>query len=192
MVMNNAREQLIETTAALVEAQGYHATGLSQILKESGTPKGSLYYYFPAGKEELAAEAIAHTAQLLVKRATEALAADDDPAAAIPEFIRTIAHYVEASDFAAGGPLITVALESVTCSERLNLACQDAYRRLQEVFAAKLQAGGYSATQATHLASFVTAAIEGGTLLSRTAHSCAVLRQIADDLGVFLHIMPKS
>ncbi len=190
--MNNTREQIVETTAMLLEAQGYHATGLSQILKESGAPKGSLYYYFPAGKEELAAEAVAYTAKLTVNRTSEALAEDNDPAVAIPNFIRTIAYNVEASDFAAGGPLITVALESVTSSERLNLACQDAYRRLQEVFAAKLREGGYAPAQASHLASFVTAAIEGGTLLSRTAHSSAVLRQIADDLGVFMRIMPKS
>ena len=47
------RDQFIETTCNLLEAQGYHATGLNQIVKESGAPKGSLYYHFPEGKEEL-------------------------------------------------------------------------------------------------------------------------------------------
>jgi TetR/AcrR family transcriptional regulator, lmrAB and yxaGH operons repressor len=51
------RDQIIQTTCTLLESQGYHATGLNQILKESGAPKGSLYYYFPQGKEELAEEA---------------------------------------------------------------------------------------------------------------------------------------
>ena len=59
--MNNkldTRDKLIKTASRLFGIQGYHATGLNEILKESGTPKGSLYYHFPNGKEELALEAI--------------------------------------------------------------------------------------------------------------------------------------
>ncbi|GAA3331467.1 hypothetical protein GCM10020331_088170 [Ectobacillus funiculus] len=44
--------------AAFFQLQGYHATGLNQILTESETPKGSLYYHFPNGKEQLAIEAV--------------------------------------------------------------------------------------------------------------------------------------
>ncbi len=46
-------EQIIATTAALLEAQGYHATRLNQILRKSGAPKGSFYYYLLVDKEEL-------------------------------------------------------------------------------------------------------------------------------------------
>ena len=53
--MANTREIIIETTCDLMENQGYHATGLNEIVKVSGAPKGSLYYYFPEGKESLAA-----------------------------------------------------------------------------------------------------------------------------------------
>ena len=50
--MNTTRQQIVEKTSALLERQGYHATGLNQIVAESETPRGSLYYYFPHGKEE--------------------------------------------------------------------------------------------------------------------------------------------
>lgn len=190
--MSSTREQIVETTSELIEVQGYHATGLSQIIKESGAPKGSLYYYFPAGKEELAAEAIERSGQLVAQRITDALAGNTDPAVAIPEFVRTIAHYVEVSGYRTGGPLATVALETVTSSERLNQACCAAYQRVQASFAASLQASGYTQRRATQLACFIVATIEGGTLLSRTEHSGEALRQIADDLGRFLHSMPKS
>ncbi|MDQ2717139.1 MAG: TetR/AcrR family transcriptional regulator, partial [Chloroflexota bacterium] len=66
--MNTTREQIIEATCDLLEAQGYHATGLNQILAESGAPKGSLYYYFPQGKEELTAAAIDRTGKLVAQR----------------------------------------------------------------------------------------------------------------------------
>jgi TetR/AcrR family transcriptional repressor of lmrAB and yxaGH operons len=47
--MTTVRQQIIEKTSELLDRQGYHATGLNQIVAESETPRGSLYYYFPAG-----------------------------------------------------------------------------------------------------------------------------------------------
>ena len=46
-----AKNRILITAARLFQQQGYHATGLNQIVVESGTPKGSLYYYYPGGKE---------------------------------------------------------------------------------------------------------------------------------------------
>src|SRR5687768_17037204 len=52
------KRKLVEATASLLRRQGYHATGLSAIVDESGAPRGSLYFYFPNGKDELAVAAI--------------------------------------------------------------------------------------------------------------------------------------
>jgi TetR/AcrR family transcriptional repressor of lmrAB and yxaGH operons len=54
----NTKEKFIETASRLFEIKGYNATGLNEILSESGAPKGSLYYHFPKGKEQLALEAV--------------------------------------------------------------------------------------------------------------------------------------
>ncbi|HEY8491429.1 MAG TPA: helix-turn-helix domain-containing protein, partial [Dehalococcoidia bacterium] len=54
----DSRQRMIRAMSRLMQRQGFHATGLNQVLAESGAPKGSLYFHFPGGKEQLAAEAV--------------------------------------------------------------------------------------------------------------------------------------
>src|SRR5436309_1980419 len=146
--MGSTRDQIIETTCNLLESQGYHATGLNQIIAESGSPKGSLYYYFPLGKEELTEAAVARSGRIVEKNIRVGLADNDDPAEAIASFVRMIAQGVEASNFSAGGPLMTVALETVNSSERLNLACREAYGWIRTAFTEKLVTSGLAPERA--------------------------------------------
>ena len=48
------RERMVEATARLIARQGYHATGVAQVLTESEAPRGSLYFHFPEGKQQMA------------------------------------------------------------------------------------------------------------------------------------------
>lgn len=185
--MANTRDHIIDVTSHLLEAQGYHATGLNQIIAESGAPRGSLYYYFPQGKEELASEAIMRAGRLTAQRITEQLALIEEPGEALRQFIRNIAYHVEHSGFeAAGGPLSIVAMETVNSSERLNLVCREAYQLLQQAFAEKLLQNGYVQERAERLATFILATLEGGIMLSRTNHKGDPLRLIADELATFI------
>ncbi|MCW5830871.1 MAG: TetR/AcrR family transcriptional regulator [Labilithrix sp.] len=54
----DARTKAIETAERLFCVQGYAATGLAQLIDESGSPKGSFYFHFPGGKRELAMHVI--------------------------------------------------------------------------------------------------------------------------------------
>lgn len=184
--MTTTRDTLIDATCDLLEARGYHATGLSKILEASGAPKGSLYYYFPEGKEALAEEAVTRAGALVAERIQVGLAGKAQPAKAVRNFVMRIADAVEASGYQAGGPLQSVALETANSSRRLNAACRAAYQRLQAAFAERLTQGGYAPARAAALATFVTAAIEGGVILSRTFHSGESLRQVARELGRLL------
>lgn len=183
-----ARDQIIEKTCELLELQGYHATGLNQIIRESGSPKGSLYYYFPGGKEELAAESVRHIGDLVLERITAHLAEIDAPAEAIRVFIRNIAVNVERSGFQAGGPITTVALETAASSDLLRQTCDDIYGRWQAVVADKLRSGDMGDERATNLAALVIAAIEGGILLCRTSRSRGPLEHIADEIGRLIEL----
>lgn len=120
--MSNTREQILQTTCDLLEKQGYYGTGLNEIVKESGAPKGSLYYYFPDGKEQITAEAVLQSGRVTSERIRTGLAIGSDASKSIPDFILLIAENVERSGFAAGSPLTAVAMETATQSKRINLS----------------------------------------------------------------------
>ena len=186
--MSNAREQILRTTCDLLEKQGYHGTGLNEIVRESGAPKGSLYYYFPAGKEQITAEAVLQSGQAVSERIRHGLAASKSAPTAIHDFILLIAENVERSGFAAGSPLTAVAMETATTSERINLACREAYGMLQAAFKQKLLESGFSSSKADELATFITASVEGGIILSRVSHTADPLRLVARQLKMLLSL----
>src|ERR1700704_5524439 len=56
--MAGTRDRIVQTSAELFRRQGYHATGVKQIVTAAQAPFGSLYHFFPGGKEELGAAAV--------------------------------------------------------------------------------------------------------------------------------------
>lgn len=184
--MSNAREQILQTTCALLERQGFHGTGLNEIVKESGAPKGSLYYYFPDGKDQITAEAVLQSGQLTAERIRAGLSESSSASKAVYDFVLNIADNVELSGFAAGSPLTAVAMETATKSERINQACREAYGALQAAFREKLLECGFTRIKAEELSTFITASIEGGIILSRTYHTADPLRLVGKQLKALL------
>jgi TetR/AcrR family transcriptional repressor of lmrAB and yxaGH operons len=172
------RERLLKTAATLFQAQGYHATGLNQVVAEGRAPKGSLYFHFPGGKEQLAAEALALSAGEVRAR----LAGASDLEAALEVFAARLV----ASGFRDGCPVATVALDAAGESEPIRVACADAYGSWRDVVVDFLLRQGVSAGRAAGLATTVLAAVEGALLLARTQRDVAPLRQVAADLRVLI------
>ena len=60
---SDSKERMIAAARRLFREHGYFGTALSEVVSESSAPRGSLYFHFPGGKEELATEvALAHSA----------------------------------------------------------------------------------------------------------------------------------
>lgn len=186
--MSSKREQIIQSASELFELQGYHATSLSQILKASQAPKGSLYYYFPDGKEQLAEEAVLLSGQMLAQRVQTGLEQKQDLAQAFTHLLEGIANQIEQSNFRAGGPLTAIAMETATSNPRLNQACRAAFQTIRQPIEDKLRASGIGENEIGARATTIIAAIEGGTLLSRTQHSGDPLRQVAQQIQAILQI----
>lgn len=180
--MKSTRDQFIATMSALLEAQGYHGTGLNQVVRESGAPKGSLYYHFPGGKEELTAAAVAQTAAEMAGRIDRAMTSRRDPALALASFVDALAEHVEGSAFRGGAPLAAVALETAGESEVLGRACEEAYALWESRFAEGLRSGGVDDEDARWLATAIVALVEGAIVLARARRNVAPLRQVGSAL----------
>src|ERR1700756_3889321 len=53
-----APDRMIASAVKLLAMHGFQATTFSSVLKDSGAPRGSIYYHFPDGKDQLIAAAI--------------------------------------------------------------------------------------------------------------------------------------
>lgn len=164
-----SRQAILETAAKLFFTQGYHATGLNQIIKESDCPKGSLYYYFPKGKEELALECIAVIKEIVVEKWIIKFNQFDDPADAVQSFTQDMADNVVSSDYQVYMPFsFWMAVEMSSISEKLRKAGQDVFDAWQAVIAESLQQKGMKASHAMELGSVIVSLLEGALILAQT------------------------
>jgi TetR/AcrR family transcriptional regulator, lmrAB and yxaGH operons repressor len=180
------RKKLVDATAALLRRQGYHATGLSDIVAESGAPRGSLYFYFPGGKDELARAALAASGQEWSARLDAAVAGAADLDAAIAAVIDLLADDLEASGWDNGCPVAAVALESI--SEPVREAVVDHYTRWLAAVAERMVGLGVPEPAARPLATMALSAIEGALLLARVMRS----REPLDTVGQALRAMLRG
>ncbi len=181
------RERILLATSELMEKQGYHATGLNDIVRVSGSPKGSLYHYFPDGKEGLAAETIERRAQFVAARLRESIWEYADPGEGVYQYIMTMLQHMNGAECKRGSPIAAVALETSAASDRLRTACDDAYKLWQAVLQERLFDGGLSIEEAEQLAAHIVAALEGAIILSRTRRDTQPIRDTALMLRRLVH-----
>ena len=180
--MNQTRDQIITAASELLELQGYHATSLGQILDRCGAPKGSLYYHFPGGKEELVATAVRHSAGIMAELVQARMEVGDHPAGAVANLILSLAERIRASDYRLGSLVATVALEAAGAGGQVDQACRDAYQLWRDTYRNGLLGAGYPTDLADRLAMLAVSSLEGAILLSRLERSTEPLLELADEL----------
>ncbi|MEU0788819.1 TetR/AcrR family transcriptional regulator [Amycolatopsis sp. NPDC005961] len=182
----DTRQRMLDTAADLFHSQGYHATGLTQLTTAGGAPKGSLYFHFPGGKEQLAAEAVRLSSERTGALLEAILRDAPDVVTAIDRAVDALASNLAESGFQRGCPLATVALDAAAESEPIREACADGYSSWHVILRDYLARQQLSAERADELATVVLAAIEGGLLLARTRRDLAPLRAVAAHLHTTL------
>jgi len=181
------RENLLNTGVALLTQQGYHGTGLKEILDAVQIPKGSFYNYF-ASKEEFCAAVIGHYIEPFIGQLNGHLQNPDvDALSAINQYFSESIAELEKAGFTGGcllGNLMgEIGETSDVCREALQLAV-NRYRDLLQAGLENAQQQGTVRTDksAQVMADLLVNAWQGALLRMKIEHTSVPLKQCCDAL----------
>ena len=161
----------MESSAELFRRQGFAGTGVKQILAEASAPFGSLYHFFPGGKEQLGAEVIRFSGALYGQLIDAFFLPGADPVRATEDFFAGAAQTLLETDYADACPIATVALEVSSTSEPMREACAQVFASWIDAAAARLSESGVPPRRSRALAVSMLASLEGAFVLARALRS---------------------
>jgi TetR/AcrR family transcriptional repressor of lmrAB and yxaGH operons len=165
---SGTRERMIEGAKELVRVHGFTATSFKDVWEHTQTPRGSVYFHFPGGKEELGLEVVASSRQALVALTHATGAETRTPATLMRRLAKQLADQLEASGYSEGCPVAAVALEMSSTSPALRAAAADAFAAWADAIAAELQRKGVARGRAGKAAELAVVTLEGALLVSKT------------------------
>jgi AcrR family transcriptional regulator len=124
---STTRDRIVDSSAQLFRRQGYNGTGVKQIVAAANAPFGSIYHFFPGGKEQLGAEAIRSSGQLYIQLFAVIAMQAPDALSAVADFFAGAAETLEETDYADACPIATVALETASTSEPIREATAEVF-----------------------------------------------------------------
>jgi len=183
---SDTRTRMIETTARLLQHRGYHGTSVNDILEASGAPRGSLYFHFPGGKDQLAIEATRAAVDQATHELNQMLAAAKTPAQGVRAYAEGAAELMRDSDYTFGCPVSPVILDATGGVAELAQLCRRAFEDWTGLIAAACIAAGMPKARAAPLALLAVTAIEGALLAARAYRDCRPLMTVGAELETVL------
>src|SRR5712671_4072545 len=105
----DSKWKTLAAAVKLFRQQGYHGTSLHDILAAAGSPRGSLYFHFPKGKEEIGAAALSITGEAARQAIAHAAETSESAEMFVIRVARGMASDLEKSGFKEGCPIATTA-----------------------------------------------------------------------------------
>ena len=168
---SDSKDRMIAAARRLFREHGYFGTALSEVVAESSAPRGSLYFHFPGGKEELATEvALVHAADAIA-HINRAAGTTSTAAELIAAFISRPRDELVASDYREGCAIAPIVIESTPASVQLTDTTRRGFQDLIATLAARLVEKGVPDDRAGQLATNAVTAMEGALILSRVLRS---------------------
>ena len=176
----DSRASMVRGAVSLIRTRGVSATSFSDVLAESGAPRGSIYHHFPDGKEQLAGDAIRWTSERVLahQRACRATT----PAGVLDCFIDMWRQVVLASGGAAGCVVVGVAIDTVAADRPMIDLVRATFRSWVDLLAEQLVAVAVPGRRASRIAVAVVAGMEGALILCRAEGNSGPLETVAAEL----------
>jgi TetR/AcrR family transcriptional repressor of lmrAB and yxaGH operons len=166
---------MIEAGIELMRAAGLTGAGINQIVRVSGAPKGSVYHFFPGGKQQVVGEAL-HLHALRVRAFIEsAMGRASTPQNKVKALFEAFAQRLEESAFLRSCPAGAVCLDLDGSLEPVRRAVEGAFEDWIDALAAQFPAA--ERRLARSYAGLLLTAIEGAYIRGRAEHSSLAFRE---------------
>jgi TetR/AcrR family transcriptional repressor of lmrAB and yxaGH operons len=182
----DSKGKTLSAAADLFRRQGYFGTALQDILAAAGSPRGSLYFHFPRGKEQIGEAALKLAGDANARAIEQVAAASASAEAFVLRLIAGMAAHLEKTGFRDGCPIATTALETAAQSEVLRGAARDAFQTWEGEIRRALERFGLTPEDADPIATCVLSQLEGALLLARTYRSLEPMRRAGQALTLLL------
>ena len=184
---NDSRASMVRSAAALIGSRGVSATSFSDVLTDSGAPRGSIYHHFPDGKKQLAQDAVEWTSQRVLAFQS---AYDGTTATGVLErFIGMWRGVVLGSGGSSGCVVAGVAIDTTQGDESLIDVVRATFQAWISLLTEQLTTTGLPAERAGSVATATLAGMEGALILCRAAGDVGPLDVVAAEL---LRLLPTE
>ncbi|MGH8684237.1 MAG: TetR family transcriptional regulator C-terminal domain-containing protein [Nitrosospira sp.] len=181
------RENLLTQGVTMLMGQGYHGTGLQEILDAANIPKGSFYNYF-GSKENFGAEVIQHYIDPFITQLTAHLQQSDiDALGAIQLYFDELIGELEKNEFKGGCLLGNLMGEIGDTSDVCRKSLQSAVNRYRDLLKSGLAKAQQQGTvrldkSAEEMADLLLNTWQGALLRMKIEKSSAPVEQCCRDL----------
>ncbi len=173
------RERIIEAGSILFRRQGYAGTGMKAIAAAAQAPFGSIYHFFPGGKDELTGEVIRAAGRVYGALVPRFFDGAPDTAVATRCAFRGAAETLRDCNYADACPIAAVALEVASTNEPLRLATAEVFAHWVGGLTARYEGAGLAPAVAHRLAVSFVSMLEGAFVLARASKNA----QVVEDAG---------
>jgi TetR/AcrR family transcriptional regulator, lmrAB and yxaGH operons repressor len=168
---SDSKDRMITAARRLFREHGYLGTALSDVVTESAAPRGSVYFHFPGGKEELATEVTLLHAADAIAHTNRAAAATKTAAQLIEAFMRRFRDELVSSHYREGCAIAPIVMESIPASAQLGDVTRRAFQDVITTLAARLTEKNVPHHRAARLATNAVTSMEGALILGRVLRS---------------------
>ncbi|HEV3268616.1 MAG TPA: TetR/AcrR family transcriptional regulator [Acidimicrobiales bacterium] len=164
-MVGDSREKMVQSAASIIGKRGMNATSFSDVLADSGAPRGSIYHHFPDGKRQLTVCAMQLTSEQILGhlRASTATTAS----AVLQHFVSLFHQVVIASGGAAGCAVAGVTIDVAEGDDDLLATARGAFESWVSLLASQLESVGVAHERAQGVALISIASVEGALILCR-------------------------
>jgi AcrR family transcriptional regulator len=195
---SDTRARMVAGAADLMSRRGVNATSMREVVRHTGTPRGSIGHHFPRGKQELIEDALVFAGKQ-VSGPLQHLTQSRGAVAGLRAFIALWRQTLERTKFQAGCPVLAVAVEQYVndatekdgepdeaAQQRLLDLANGVFADWQRIMFAALRRDGVAPARARRLAALVIASTEGTVAMCRAARSAQPLDDVRQELELVL------